>query len=59
MPLWPVPAVVTIAAICLALANQETTDLLLTGGVVALAGLYYACHLRSRRETHWIISKQS
>ena len=58
MPLWPVPALVTVAAICLAVVNQETTDLLLAAGVVVVAGLYYALHLRTRRKTHWVIEEQ-
>lgn len=55
MPLWPAPAVITIAAIVLALANQSGSDLLLTGGLMALAALYYAAHLRKRPDTHWVI----
>ena len=58
MPLWPVPAVITIAAIALALANQTAADLLLTGGVLVLAGLYYALHLRRRAGTHWVITDE-
>lgn len=55
MPLWPVPAVLTIAAIFLALANQNVIDLLFTAGVVALAAAYYGVHLRTRRRTRWVI----
>ncbi|MFI0465869.1 APC family permease [Saccharopolyspora sp. 5N102] len=55
MPLWPVPALVTAAAIVLALANQDWADLLLTAAVAALAGAYYAAHLRRRGETHWVM----
>ncbi|WP_263248742.1 APC family permease [Saccharopolyspora rosea] len=56
MPLWPVPAAVTVAAIVLALVNQDTSDLLVTAGVVVLAGAYYALHLRTRGSTHWVMT---
>ncbi|MCI2423910.1 APC family permease [Saccharopolyspora sp. K220] len=55
MPLWPVPALVTAAAIVLALANQSMVDLLLTAAVVVLAAAYYAVHLRRRETTHWVM----
>lgn len=54
MPLWPVPAVLTISAIVLALANQTPTDLLLTGAALTLAATYYAAHLR-RHPDQWSI----
>ncbi|MGP4020159.1 APC family permease [Saccharopolyspora sp. 5N708] len=56
MPLWPVPALVTAAAIVLALANQSLADLLLTAAVAVLAAAYYAVHLRRRRDTHWVMT---
>ncbi|MER5392725.1 APC family permease [Saccharopolyspora sp. NPDC002686] len=56
MPLWPLPALVTAAAIALALVNQDVADLLLTAALAALAGAYYAVHLRRRHDTHWVIN---
>ncbi|MEB3368950.1 APC family permease [Saccharopolyspora mangrovi] len=54
MPLWPVPAVLTISAIVLALANQAPADLAITAGALALAATYYAAHLR-RHPNQWSI----
>ncbi|MFC7344464.1 APC family permease [Saccharopolyspora griseoalba] len=54
MPLWPVPAVLTIAAIALALVNQTPVDLAVTAVVLALAAVYYAAHLR-RHPNQWTI----
>lgn len=56
MPLWPAPAVVAIAAIFLALANQEPMDLLLAAGLLMTAGLYYALHLRTRPDSQWVMT---
>lgn len=56
MPLWPAPALVTIAVILLALYNQEVRDLLITAGVLVVAGLYYALYLRGRNGTHWVMT---
>ena len=56
MPLWPVPALITIAAIVLALVNQQTSDLLIAAGIVIVAGLYYALHLRRHPDTHWVMT---
>ncbi|MER6410855.1 APC family permease [Streptomyces humidus] len=56
MPLWPVLPVLLIAVLAYVLTQQETSYLLWTGGITAVATLYWALYLRPRRETRWLVS---
>ncbi|CAL9567859.1 hypothetical protein SUDANB145_04758 [Streptomyces sp. enrichment culture] len=56
MPLWPAVPVLLIAVLAYILTQQETEYLLWTGGIAAAATLYWACYLRPRRETRWLVS---
>ncbi|MEU6144358.1 APC family permease [Streptomyces sp. NPDC047081] len=56
MPLWPAMPVLLIAVLAYILSQQETTYLLWTGGITAVATLYWALYLRPRRETRWLVS---
>ncbi|MGW4977508.1 APC family permease [Streptomyces mirabilis] len=56
MPLWPAMPVLLIAVLAYILSRQETTYLLWTGGITAVATLYWAFYLRPRRETRWLVS---
>ncbi|MEV6548145.1 APC family permease [Streptomyces sp. NPDC051597] len=56
MPLWPAVPVVLIAVLAYILTQQETRYLLWTGGITAVATLYWALYLRPRRETRWLVS---
>ncbi|GAA4077127.1 APC family permease [Streptomyces shaanxiensis] len=56
MPLWPAMPVLLIAVLLYVLSRQETTYLLWTGGIVAVATLYWALYLRPRRDTRWLVS---
>ncbi|WP_405908490.1 MULTISPECIES: APC family permease [unclassified Streptomyces] len=56
MPLWPAVPVLLIAVLAYILSRQETEYLLWTGGIVAVATLYWAFYLRPRRETRWLVS---
>src|SRR4051812_3260016 len=56
MPLWPAMPVLLIAVLAYILVQQETTYLLWTGGITAVATLYWAFYLRPRRETRWLVS---
>ncbi|WP_371652789.1 MULTISPECIES: APC family permease [unclassified Streptomyces] len=56
MPLWPAVPVVLIAVLAYILTQQETRYLLWTGGITAVATLYWAFYLRPRRETRWLVS---
>ncbi|WP_405879854.1 APC family permease [Streptomyces sp. NBC_01136] len=56
MPLWPAMPVLLIAVLAYILSQQETTYLIWTGGITAVATLYWAFYLRPRRETRWLVS---
>jgi len=56
MPLWPAMPVLLIAVLAYILSRQETTYLLWTGGITAVATLYWAFYLRPRRDTRWLVS---
>ncbi|MFF8281656.1 APC family permease [Streptomyces albus] len=56
MPLWPVLPALLIAALLWVLWQQSAESLLITGGIVLVAAVYWACYLRPRQETHWVIS---
>ncbi|MET9499040.1 APC family permease [Streptomyces sp. NPDC006552] len=55
MPLWPAVPVVLIAVMAYILSQQETTYLVWTGGITAVATLYWALYLRPRRATRWLL----
>ncbi|WP_406528773.1 APC family permease [Streptomyces sp. I8-5] len=56
MPLWPAISVLLIAVLAYILTQQETEYLLWTGGITAVATLYWAFYLRPRKETRWLVS---
>ncbi|MFD4759712.1 APC family permease [Streptomyces sp. NPDC058439] len=56
MPLWPAIPVLLIAVLAYILTQQETEYLLWTGGITAVATLYWALYLRPRQETRWLVS---
>ncbi|MFC7257576.1 APC family permease [Streptomyces lutosisoli] len=56
MPLWPAMPVLLIVVLAYILSQQDTTYLLWTGGITAVATLYWAFYLRPRRETRWLVS---
>ncbi|MER7203969.1 APC family permease [Streptomyces sp. NBC_01003] len=56
MPLWPAVPVVLIAVLAYILSQQEVSYLLWTGGITAVATLYWALYLRPRKDTRWLVS---
>lgn len=56
MPLWPAMPVLLIAVLAYILSRQETSYLLWTGGITAVATLYWVFYLRPRRDTRWLVS---
>ncbi|MCD0486188.1 APC family permease [Streptacidiphilus sp. ASG 303] len=56
MPLWPAVPVLLIVVLAYVLWQQTGQDLLVTGGIVAAAALYWALYLRPRQATHWVIT---
>ncbi|MYR44841.1 APC family permease [Streptomyces sp. SID5910] len=56
MPLWPAVPVLLIVVLAYILTQQETGYLLWTGGITAVATLYWAVYLRPRRDTRWLVT---
>jgi len=53
MPLWPVPPVLALIGVVVALTQQKVIDLLIVAGIFVVGAIYYALFLRPRRTTHW------
>jgi amino acid transporter len=53
MPLWPVPPVLALIGVGIAISQQKVTDLLIVAGILAVGAIYYALFLRPRSSTHW------
>ncbi|MFD7082932.1 APC family permease [Streptomyces sp. NPDC002181] len=56
MPLWPAVPIALIAVLAYILTQQETQYLVWTGGIVAVATLYWALYLRPRQDSRWLVS---
>ncbi|MEV0091112.1 APC family permease [Streptomyces sp. NPDC050738] len=56
MPLWPVVPVALIAVLAYVLTQQTAQDLLIAGGVIAAACLYWLFYLRPRQDSRWVIT---
>ncbi|MFF7100039.1 APC family permease [Streptomyces nigra] len=56
MPLWPAVPVLLIVVLGYILTQQEPEHLLWTGGITAVATLYWALYLRPRRATRWLVT---
>ncbi|MFB7634413.1 APC family permease [Streptomyces sp. NPDC056149] len=56
MPLWPVVPALLVLVLVWVLCQQSVSSLLITGGLIAVAALYWALYLRPRQESHWVIS---
>ncbi|WP_324783962.1 APC family permease [Streptomyces sp. H51] len=56
MPLWPAVPVLLIVVLAYVLSQQETGYLLWTGGITAVATLYWVLYLRPRKDTRWLVS---
>ncbi|MFI9275911.1 APC family permease [Kitasatospora sp. NPDC052896] len=55
-PLWPVLPALLILVLCYVLTQLDTTALIWTGGITAVASLYWVFFLRPRPESHWVIT---
>ncbi|MGV9251284.1 APC family permease [Streptomyces sp. NPDC003697] len=56
MPLWPAVPIALIVVLAYILIQQEVRYLLWTGGITAVATLYWALYLRPRRDTRWLVT---
>ncbi|MFK0293678.1 APC family permease [Streptomyces sp. NPDC090442] len=56
MPLWPVVPALLVLVLVWVLCQQSARSLLITGGLIAAAALYWVLYLRPRQDSHWVIS---
>ena len=56
MPLWPLPPLLALAGVVLALTQQKHSDLILTVCIFAAALIYYFAFVRPRGDRYWTVS---
>ncbi|GAA3379417.1 hypothetical protein GCM10020367_62860 [Streptomyces sannanensis] len=56
MPLWPAMPVLLIVVLRYILSRQDMAYLMWTGGITAVATLYWALYLRPRQDTRWLVT---
>jgi amino acid transporter len=56
MPLWPLPPVIALAGVVVALTKQKGSDLWLCAGIFAAALVYYFLFVRRRPGRYWTVS---
>ncbi|PYC81941.1 amino acid permease [Streptomyces tateyamensis] len=55
-PLWPVLPALLVVALLYVLTQLDTTALIWTGAITAVASLYWVLYLRPRQESRWVIT---
>jgi amino acid transporter len=53
MPLWPVPPLIALTGVVVALTQQKGRDLLIVGAIFAGGAVYYALVVRPRGDRYW------
>jgi len=56
MPLWPVPPVIALAGVVIALTKQKGSDLLTCAIIFGAALVYYFLFLRPRSGRYWKVA---
>ncbi len=56
MPLWPVPPIVALVGVVLALTQQKGSDLLIVAGIFVVGLVYYYGFLAPRQDRYWRIT---
>jgi amino acid transporter len=56
MPLWPVPPIIALVGVVVALTQQKASDLVITAGLFVAALLYYFLFIRPRPGRYWTVS---
>jgi hypothetical protein len=50
MPIWPIPPLVAILGVILALTQQKQRDLIITAVIIVISLLYWFAYLRLKAE---------
>jgi amino acid transporter len=56
LPLWPVPPVIALVGVVIALTQQKHTDLLIVAGIFIAGLIYYYGFIRPREDRYWYMS---
>jgi amino acid transporter len=56
MPAWPVPPIIALVGVVIALTQQKASDLLGIGGLFLVAVIYYYVFIRPRSDRYWNIA---
>jgi len=54
MPFWPLPIVIALVGIGMALSQQKVADLVIVAGILLASAIYYVAYLQPRSSTHWL-----
>jgi amino acid transporter len=53
MPLWPLPPLLALVGVVIAITQQTVANLLIVAGIFVAGIIYYLLYLRPRSHTHW------
>jgi amino acid transporter len=53
MPLWPLPPVIALVGVGIALSQQKVRDLLVCAAIFVGGAIYYVVFLRPRKDRYW------
>jgi amino acid transporter len=53
LPLWPIPPIIALVGVGLAISQQKGSDLLICLYIIVGGALYYFGFIRPRSKTHW------
>jgi amino acid transporter len=53
MPVWPVPPLIALAGVGIALSQQKGSDLIIVAAIIAGGIIYYVGFLMPRRDRYW------
>jgi amino acid transporter len=53
MPLWPVPPLIALAGVGIALSQQKGSDLIIVAAIIVGGAIYYVSFLRPRSDRYW------
>jgi amino acid transporter len=56
MPLWPVPPLIALGGVVVALTQQKLRDLLVVGGIFVFGFLYFMLFIRPREDRYWTMT---
>jgi amino acid transporter len=56
MPLWPVPPLIALGGVVVALTQQKLRDLIVVGAIFAVGFAYFMLFIRPRQDRYWTIT---